>query len=256
MPRARPRKRLQRPWRPGRGSDSQRPLSSPGPAPSVAGTSPPTATPSAQIAQDPWYHGCLSVPGEDELANALLLLGLDRPHRQQPLSAARQPRAAGKGPAHALHRGHRAEPPGVQSREPATGKEPRRHLGPGGRDANRAPPPLPGVRAEEAGRRASSRARSHRPLTSPPPTPRLSGGREPPLRSAAACDVTGRCFGLSRGGTKAKSRRVMSLARGKELTGRRCKPIAISPLEAEKLGWRFRISPLQVGDLWGRYRVG
>lgn len=48
----------------------------------------------------------------------------------------------------------------------------------------------------------------------------------------------------------------MPLTLGKELTGQRRKPIAASPPEAERPGWRLRMPRLQVGDLWGRTEWG
>lgn len=66
------------------------------------------------------------------------------------------------------------------------------------------------------------------------------GDGAPPLRSAAAWVVTwGGASEGAKGGTKAESRRVTPVTLGGALTGQRCRPIAVSPLEAERLGWRF-----------------
>lgn len=73
------------------------------------------------------YQGGFGIAGKDELADALLLLGLHQLRSQQPLGAAGPPCRAGEGPAHAAH-GPAALP--APWREPI-----------GEREARRAPPP-------------------------------------------------------------------------------------------------------------------
>ncbi|MEJ1284939.1 hypothetical protein NN561_015929 [Cricetulus griseus] len=61
-------------------------------------------------------QGRLGITGKHKLADAFLLLGLDRPQRQQPFGSTGQPGAAGEGPANALHGQHVAQPLGGEHR--------------------------------------------------------------------------------------------------------------------------------------------
>lgn len=49
------------------------------------------------------YQGGFGIASIDKVADALLLLGLHQPRRQQPLLATGSPGGAGKSPAHAAH---------------------------------------------------------------------------------------------------------------------------------------------------------
>ncbi|KAI5266469.1 Collagen Alpha-5(Vi) Chain [Manis pentadactyla] len=101
--------------------------------------------------------------------------------------------------------------------------------------------------ARGAGRRARHGRPAHREPSLPPPghtgRKRRGGDGGPPLRSAAACDVTR--SDASGEGPEALSWVVAPLTLGGELAGQRCKPIAVSPLEAARLGWRLRRLQLQ-----------
>lgn len=117
----------------------------------------------------------------------------------------------------------------------------------------------PGVRAKGAGRRPTcARSPTHleltlfsRPRRGLQERAARGGDAGPPLRSAAARDVTWGGASGSVGRDQGQELLVAPLTLGEALTGQRLRPIAVRPVAAARLGWRFRRLQLQVGELWG-----
>ena len=197
-----------------------------------------------------------------------------RPGRRRTGRCAPSPRAGSTAPPAATRRGSaarcrtkrpNARPPSQAPKStatrasPCTEKGPRSRPGPRWRGRRRGPTPF--APASGGRRRAPptcARSPAHQGAFAFPRSRRRllertarGGDAGPPLRSAAARDVTRGGASGSVGRDQGREPLVAPLTLGEALTGQRFRPIAVRPVAAARLGWRLRRLQLQVGELWG-----